>query len=132
MALSRIAPIAIAAALAAPAAAQPEPADRALEAQRDIVRSSVGADCAAAGPEEIVVCGRREQEEQERRFRVAPTPDSPGVEDRAGGAQRHAMAAYDQRCTPIGRAQQCNGGLDVLAIGFAIVRTIQAVRARRD
>lgn len=140
MALSRIgliaalalAPALAAALSAAPAAAQPDPAARALEMQREIVRSAVSPECGEADGEEIVVCGRAGEDEEARRYRIEPTPPSASIHDRSGGAQRHAMAANDQRCTPIGRDQRCSGGLNILAVAGAIVRGIQAVRARRD
>ena len=132
MALSRIALAASLMLVPAPAFAQPDPADEAIARQREIVRSAIRApECDRGDGSELVVCGRspEEEEEEARRFRVAPTAVAA---ERAGGSQRDAMAANDQRCTPIGRAQQCSGGLDILGIGFAIVRTVQAIRARRD
>ena len=126
--MSRIAPIVLVSLSAAPAAAQPDP----VEMQREIVRSVVSTDCGAAAGDEILVCGRREAEEQARRFRVEPSAAYAGRPERSGGAQREAMAGNDQRCTPIGRAQRCNGGLDVLGIAFGAVRIVRALRARRD
>jgi hypothetical protein len=128
MALSRIALAASAALLAAPACAQPDP----VALQQDIVRTAVADDCGGTSEEEIVVCGRRREEEQARRYRVPPTSPYSGPAESAGGEQRYAMAANDQRCTPVGRAQQCSGGLDVLAIAFGAVRIVRALRARRD
>ena len=132
MALSRIGLAASLMLVPVPAFAQPDDADEAIARQRESVRSAIRApECDRGDGDAIVVCGRSpEQEEEEaRRYRVAPTAVAS---ERAGGAQRDAMAANDQRCTPVGRAQQCSGGLDVIGIGFAIVRTVQAIRARRD
>ena len=129
MALSRMALIASAALAAAPALAQPDP----VEVQREIVRGAVSDDCGETNSVEIVVCGRRqEEEEQARRYRVPPSSPYSGPAETSGGEQRYAMEANDQRCTPIGRAQRCNGGLDVLGIAFGAVRIVQALRARRD
>lgn len=132
MPLSRIAPAAALILLPAAAAAQPAPSDEAIALQREIVRSAIRApECDRGSADEIVVCGRSPEQEAEeaRRYRVAPTPHEA---ERAGGSQRDAMAASDQRCTPVGRDQRCSGGLDLIGIGFAIVRTVQAIRARRD
>ena len=132
MALSRMALLAGAALAASPAHAQPPAlgAD-AVEAQRGDVRAVAVPDCPEPTAEEIVVCGRREEEEA-RRFRVAPTPYAPGLADRAGGAQLEAMEAGDTRCSTVGLNQNCGGGLDVIGVGMTIIRGIRAIRARRD
>jgi hypothetical protein len=51
---------------------------------------------------------------------------------RAGDAQRYAMEANNQRCSPVGRAQSCGGGFDVIAIGVTIARGIAQALANRD
>ncbi|HEX8642541.1 MAG TPA: hypothetical protein VF702_01355 [Allosphingosinicella sp.] len=130
MALSRIA--LAGALLAAPAAAQPDPVAGALDAQREIVRSAASPDCGSDDAEEIVVCGRSEEEEQSRLYRVPPTPYTQTAADRSGGAQRDAMRLGSERCSTVGRAQSCGGTIPILeAIGL-VVRAVQAVRARRD
>ena len=133
MTLSRIALAASAALVGAPAAAQADPVETVLDAQRQVVRAAAAPACSGASEDEIVVCGRREEEEQARRFRVEPTePDSGDAENRAAGAQLAAVRLGSERCTPVGRAQSCGGTIPILqAIGL-IVRGIQAVRARRD
>lgn len=131
MALSRIALIAALAAVPAAAAqAQPAAPDP-VETQRESVREVVAPQCDEAVGDEIVVCGERE-EEQARRYRVAPTARAPGAADRAGGEQREAMTAGSETCSTVGPNQRCTRGLDVIGIGFAIVRAVRAIRARRD
>ena len=131
MALSRMALVAPFAVYAAPAAAQPDRAEEAVAAQRREVRQAIAPECERSTVEVLVVCGRTEeqQEAESRRYRVAGTPIR---RETAGNAQRDAMAANDQRCTPVGRAQQCNGGLDVIGIGFMVARAIATAAARRD
>jgi hypothetical protein len=122
-----------AALLPAAAAAQPGAGAAAVDAQRELVRSAVAPECdAATSGEEIVVCGRRE-EEANRRYRLAPMEGSAGaVESQAGGEQLAAMRAGSSRCSTVGRDQQCGGGLPLLAVAATLVRGIRALRARRD
>jgi hypothetical protein len=117
-------------ALPAVAPAQiPAPADP-VAAQRNALRVAMGLDCPAGGEEEIVVCGSRSEE---RRQRVPmPFPRTPGPADRDGGEQLAAMTIGDDRCSPVGRDQQCNGGLDVIGIGFTIARAVVRAIADRD
>lgn len=130
--MSRMAPALVAALLlgrAPDAGAQP-PGDPVADQQREI-RALLRPRCdRGEDPEEIVVCGTRDDD----RYRVPPqvVPGSARPGERAGGAQRQAMAANDQRCTPVGRAQQCNGGLDVIGIGFTIARAVVEAIADRD
>ena len=139
--MSRTAPVlylgfmaALAASAAGVAGAQPGAADRAIAEQQSAVQSVVRRDCrtpAAEGEDgEIVVCGRREQDARHRL--PLPVAASPTPADGAGGEQLSAMSAGDDRCSPVGRAQRCNGGLDVIGMGFIIVRAIAQARARRD
>ena len=132
MAKSRMAGTLIAALLAAaPAPALAQSVDTLVAAQQDGIRGVVRPRCERSpDPEEIVVCGTRDDE----RYRVPPqlVPGSIPAGARAGGEQRAALAANDQRCTPVGRNQQCNGGLDVIGIGFTIARAIVQAIARRD
>lgn len=115
--------------VACEAAAQ-EPA-AAIEAQQAMVRAAVAADCDPTGdPDEIVVCGRRADD---RRHRLPLPLERPAAAaDRAGGEQLAAMEAGSSRCTPAGRAQQCNGGLDVIGIGFTVARAILQALQNRD
>jgi hypothetical protein len=129
--LSRTALFLIPALLAAPAAAQPGTAQRALDSQRSEVRSVVSSECDEAVGDEIVVCGRRAEEEA-RRYRVDPSPDPPRSGDRAGGEQLDAMGLGTSPCTTVGPVQRCTRGLDVIGIGATIFRGIRAIRARRD
>ena len=116
------------------AVAQPGAGEQAIAEQQSAVRSVVRRDCrrpgADGGEEEIVVCGRREQDARHRLPLAVAEPPTPA--DRAGGEQLTAMSAGDDRCSPVGRAQRCNGGLDVIGIGFIIARAIAQARARRD
>ena len=72
--------------------------------------------------------------ERIQRYRVPMAgPDfSQGTHIRAGDAQLHAMAANDQDCSPVGRDQMCGGGIDLIGIGFAVVRGIAQALANRD
>jgi len=108
------------------ASAQPVDPQALIEAQRRELRTSLNPGCPAnINPDEIVVCGTRNDE----RHRVPPqeVPGAIANGDRAAGAQRAALGADDQRCTAVGRAQQCNGGLNMIAIGETLVRAIDAI-----
>lgn len=132
MRLSRIALAGLAALAAAPASAQPDPAVEAAAAQREEVREAIFG-CGETNADEIVVCGRRDREEVDsQRYRVATGAAYSGPRDSAGGSQRHAMGAGDDPCSTVGTTQRCGGGLDVMAVGAAIVRGIRAIRDRRD
>jgi hypothetical protein len=75
--------------------------------------------------EEVVVCAQRPEEDRFRAPLFATPDERPGA--RAGGEQRAAMAQDDQRCTPIGRAQQCGGGLPIFAIAAYVIRNVVAI-----
>jgi hypothetical protein len=114
-----------------PGAALAQAVEDPIEAQRAELRAVVRPACPTPGAgEEIVVCGRRD----DRRYRIAPqfVPGSTPARDRAGGEQHAAMAANSQRCTPVGRDQQCAGGLDVIGIGFTIARAVGQALTRGD
>ena len=116
---------------ATPAVAQPVDAERLVEAQREALRASMRLDCPAAGEnDEIVVCGSRDEDRDQRL--PLPVPREPRAADRAAGEQRAALDIDSSRCTAVGRAQQCNGGLDMIGIGFAIARAIGAAIADPD
>jgi hypothetical protein len=117
--------------VSAPAIALPAGADQALDAQRSGLRTMMRLDCPpAADDEEIVVCGSRDEDRRQRLpLAIAPAPRAA---DRAGGEQRAALAAAVDPCTPVGRDQQCNGGLDLIGIGFTIARAIARAIARGD
>ena len=42
------------------------------------------------------------------------------------------MDAGSERCSAVGRDQQCGGGFDMIGIGFAIVRGIAQALVNRD
>ena len=107
-------------------------ADEAIAMDRARVRDVVEADCPPGQlDEEVIVCGRRPGYQ---RYRVPISgPDiSQGTRERAGDAQLYAMDAGGTRCSAVGRDQQCGGGLDVIGIGFAIVRGPTQALANRD
>lgn len=106
-------------------------ADEAMAMNRAQVRDVVARRCPeGALDDEIVVCGRREGPSPYRL--PLPTVPVPGSTERAGGAQLAAMDAGSTRCSTVGRAQQCGGGLDLIGIGFTIVRGIAQALANRD
>lgn len=122
--MSRSAPLLLMAAAAAPAFAQDGVADSALAAQRAELRQALRLDCRTAEDAgEIVVCGSRDAENRRHRLPLAGAPPA-GAADRAGGEQRAALAADSSSCTTVGREQRCNGGLDMIGIGFTIARAI--------
>ncbi|HTU12876.1 MAG TPA: hypothetical protein VMG08_18450 [Allosphingosinicella sp.] len=107
-------------------------ADEAIAMERARVRDVLDRDCPPGQlDEEVIVCGRRPAYQ---RYRVPMAgPDiSPGTRERAGDAQLYAMDAGSTRCSAVGRDQQCGGGLDVIGIGFAIVRGITQALLNRD
>jgi hypothetical protein len=106
-------------------------ADEAIAMARARTRDIIDTECPQGQLEEVVVCGRRPGYQ---RWRVPLRgPDvSPGTRARAGDAQLHAMEAGSTRCSAVGRDQQCGGGLDVIGIGFAIVRGVTQALANRD
>lgn len=127
--------LAFAAALAAPAAvsAQAVTPEEAIARQQEEIRDVVSQVCApAAGPDEVVVCGRRTPLE---RFRV-PLPELPAGSrrrERAGGPQRDAMEAGSTVCSTVGPMPAgCTRGLDVMAIGATILRLVRQARENRD
>ncbi len=113
------------------AAAQAVNADEAIALQQAQVRGVVERRCpAAAGGEDIVVCGRQERIQ---RYRVPlPVQGNAGPHARAGGEQLAAMDGGDDRCSTVGRDQQCGGGLDMIGIGFTIARAVVQALANRD
>ena len=108
-------------------------ADEAIAMDRARMRDFVSIDCPPGreGEDEVIVCGRRAGIQ---RYRVPMSgPDvSPGTRERAGDAQLSAMEAGSTRCSAVGRDQSCGGGLDIFAIGFAVLRGIRQALANRD
>ena len=107
-------------------------ADEAIAMDRARLRNMVGTACPQGLLDsEVVVCGRREGIQ---RYRV-PAADpvaGAGMRSRPGDAQLYAMEANNQRCSPVGRDQQCGGGLNMIGIGAAIVQGITQALANRD
>jgi hypothetical protein len=107
-------------------------ADEAIAMDRVRVGAILDTECPTGVLDaEVVVCGRRPGYQ---RYRVPMTgPDvSRGTRARAGDAQLAAMEAGSQRCSTVGRDQQCGGGLDLIGIGFAVVRGIAQALLNRD
>jgi hypothetical protein len=106
-------------------------ADQAMAMGRARVREILETECPPALDEEVVVCGRRRGLQ---RYRVPMTgPEfGRGTGVRAGDAQLHAMEGNNQSCSPVGRDNGCGGGLDLLGIGFTIIRGIAQALANRD
>lgn len=74
-----------------------------VERQRDQVRAVVSPGCRAADPDEIIVCGRRDDRGPRGALPALPYAPEPGTIPagaRAGGEQRAAMAndGCIQRC----------------------------------
>ena len=106
-------------------------ADEAIAMDQVRMRDFVQIECPPGQVEEVIVCGRRPGYQ---RYRVPMSgPDtSPGTRQRAADAQLYAMDAGDTRCSAVGRDQECGGGLDIIAIGFTVVRGIVQALANRD
>ena len=121
-------------ALAAPVAAQGPSTntDDMIAAQRSELRAMLRPGCVAAdNPEEIVVCATRD----DGQYRVPPSPAGPGQRsaETAGGAQLSAMEVNTaDRCSTVGRAQQC-GSVDFLGMGVMVVtRLVEGIADRQD
>ena len=125
MTKSRIALLLAAAAAPAAAAAQsampPTTAEEAIAAGQAILRQTVRPGCAEGG-EEIVVCGRRDEDERHRLpLRVEPAPRAA---DSAGGEQMAAVRVDTSRCTTVGQNPQCGGGLPVIPIALWVLQNV--------
>jgi hypothetical protein len=123
MALSRIGTAAsILLLFAAPARAQVGPPDQvgppheAVEAQQDEVHEAVFS-CGRGQDGEIVVCGGRDRARAEARspYRL-PLPVER--EEQSGSDGERAMDSGSDRCSAVGRAQQCNRGLGIVRRRF--------------
>jgi hypothetical protein len=114
---------------AAPAsAAPPVSAEEALAAQQSSLRSGIGLDC-DRGAGEIVVCGRTGPDPNRLPLPVAPEPGARKAGEPADPSA--ALALSKQRCTTVGRDQQCSGGLPVLPIAIWLVQSaVKAVKGR--
>jgi hypothetical protein len=121
----------VAALVASAASAQQTTADQLIAEQREALRGALRIDCPPGADEaEIVVCGWRDR--GSRQHRLPPVATRPGAADRAGGEQRAALANATDTCTPVGRDQQCNGGLDLIGIGFTIARALAQALVNDD
>ena len=105
-------------------------ADEAMAMGRARVREIMETECPPGLSDEVVVCGRR-RGIQRYRVPMAEPVFGRGTGVRAGDAQLHAMEANDQRCSPVGRDNGCVGGIDLIGIGFTIVRGIMQALANR-
>ena len=107
-------------------------ADEAVAMDRARLRTVIDAECPTGQlDEEIVVCGRRPGF-QRYRVPMAGADTSEGTRARAADAQLYAMDAGSTRCSAVGRDQECGGGLDIIAIGFAVVRGVAQALMNRD
>ncbi|HEX8063921.1 MAG TPA: hypothetical protein VF535_11975 [Allosphingosinicella sp.] len=125
--------LAIAAAALAPAAAQagpPASADEALARQQASLRSGLGLDC-DRGSAEIVICGRQGPDPNRLPLPVAPEPGARNSGEPADPSAALALSA--EKCTTVGRNQQCSGGLPILGIAIWLARTaVKAVKAAEE
>ena len=120
----------VASAAAAPIPALPVDPDRLVAARQAELRETMRLDCPpAADEEEIVVCGARETD---RSYRIDPAFRTAPGSERAGQAQRDALAIDSSRCTTVGPNQQCTRGLDVIGIGFMVARAVVQAIANQD
>jgi hypothetical protein len=106
-------------------------ADEAIAVGRARVREILDTECPPGLGDEVVVCGRR-RGIQRYRVPMADPVFGRGTGVRAGDAQLHAMEGNNQRCSPVGRDNGCGGGLDLIGIGFTLVRGIMQALANRD
>jgi hypothetical protein len=106
-------------------------ADEAIAMGRASVREIMDTECPPGLSDEVVVCGRR-RSFQRYRVPMADPVFGRGTGVRAGDAQLHAMEANNQSCSPVGRDNGCGGGIDLIGIGFTIVRGIAQALANRD
>ena len=122
MTKSRMALLITLASVAAPGRAQPPTAEQVIAAQQAQLRAAVARPCPPqASGDDIVVCAQRPGIE---RYRAPlPEPPHPGTREQAGGAQLAAMESGDDRCSTVGRNQQC-GGVDLLGAALAVVGAI--------
>lgn len=132
MALSRRAAVPlILISASAPVRGQTEPGPDPVTRQQTELREIIFPPCPRPTGDEIVVCARREAEEQAAHRLPLPVERTPSPADRAGGEQRAALAVDTSPCTTVGRNQRCTQGLDVIGIGVTIARgVLQAVRGR--
>lgn len=108
-------------------------ADEAIAIAGTRMRDMVATVCPQnALDDEVVVCGRRPGYQRYRIPLAEELQERGGIPPRAGDAQLYAMEANDQRCSPVGRDQMCGGGLDIIGIGFTMVRGIAQALANRD
>ena len=114
--------IAAAALVCAPAsAAPPLSAEEALAHQQSSLRSGLGLDC-DRGAAEIVVCGRQGPDPNRLPLPVAPEPGARRSGEPVDPSETLALSA--EKCTAVGRDQQCSGGIPILGIALMIVQTV--------
>ena len=107
-------------------------ADEAIAQDRVRMRDVVNTECPPGQlDDDVVVCGRRPGF-QRYRVPMSGADVSEGTRERAADAQLYAMEAGSTRCSATGRDQECGGGLDIIAIGFTIVRGIAQALMNRD
>lgn len=128
-------PLILIAAPGALAAQRPTP-EEAVEAQRAEIRELVSQACpetsATGDPNDVLVCGRREERS---RYRV-PAPElveGSRRRETAGGEQLAAMNAGSTTCSTVGPMPTgCTRGLDLMAIGATALRLVRQALANRD
>ena len=106
--------LALASPVAAPAA-EPKTAQEALTSYRAMFKPTSQLGCPqGGGEEEIIVCGRREDEVQPERLPLSIEPE-PG--ERITGEAPSALDELDtgsERCSTVGPNQSCGGGIPIL------------------
>lgn len=109
-------------AAAGPASAAPSAtAEEALARQQSGLQKSLGLDCDRGG-DEIIVCGRHGPDPNRLPLPVPPEPGARHSGEPPDPSEALALSA--EKCTPVGRNQQCSGGLPILGIAVMIVQTV--------
>lgn len=129
MAKLGLAMAAAALASASATAAPPLSAEEALARQQSSLRSGLGLDCDRDAAE-IVVCGRQGPDPNRLPLPVPPEPGARRSGEPVDPSETLALSA--EKCTTVGRNQQCSGGIPILGIAAMIVQTVVKAALKDD
>ena len=124
-----IAAAALALASTSAPAEPPLSAEEALARQQSSLRSGLGLDC-DRGEAEIVVCGRQGPDPNRLPLPVQPEPGARRPGEPVDPTATLALSA--EKCTTVGRNQQCSGGIPILGIAAMIVQTVVKAALKED